>query len=92
MSQVGDPRGVFYDIADTEEEAANCTARGQVMIGITKKIQAEGWTQTQAAEILNVPRARVAALLKGKLSEFSLDDLVGMLGPLWLTLDVRPIA
>jgi hypothetical protein len=37
---------VFYDIADTPEEAANLTARGLLMIAIEQLIKEEGWTQS----------------------------------------------
>jgi hypothetical protein len=33
---------VFYDLADTQEEAANLTARGLLMIAIGQRIREEG--------------------------------------------------
>ena len=40
---------VFYDLADTADEAANPTARGLLMIAIEQRIKEKGWTQTEAA-------------------------------------------
>jgi len=82
---------VFYDLAETPEEAANLTARGLLMIAIEQRIREEGWTQTVAAARLHVTQPRVSDLLNGKISKFSLDALVNMLAPVGLTFDVRPV-
>jgi predicted XRE-type DNA-binding protein len=86
-----DTRSVFYDIADTPEEAANLTARSLLMIAIEQRIKEKGWTQSRAAEILHVNQPRVSDLMNGKLSKFSLDALVNMLPAVGLNFDVRPI-
>lgn len=88
----GDPRGVFYDISDTEDEAANKTVRANLMIAITERIKAEGWTQAQAAAVLHVTQPRISDLMNGKMSRFSLDALANMLPPLGLALEVRTVA
>jgi predicted XRE-type DNA-binding protein len=82
---------VFYDLADTPEDAANLTARGLLMVAIEQRIREEGWTQTEAAARLHVTQPRVSDLLNGKIDKFSLDALVNMLAPVGLTFDVRPI-
>lgn len=84
----GDPRGVFYDISDTEEEAANRTARAELMIAISERIRAAGWTQAEAARVLHVTQPRVSDLLNGKLSKFSVDALVNMLPAVGLKFEV----
>ena len=82
---------VFYDLAETPDEAANLTARGLLMIAIEQRIREAGWTQTEAATRLGVTQPRVSDLLNGKIGKFSLDALVNMLAPVGLTFDVRPI-
>ena len=82
---------VFYDLAETPDEAANLTARGLLMIAIEQRIREEGWTQTEAAARLHVTQPRISDLLNGKISKFSLDALVNMLGPVGLAFDVRPV-
>jgi predicted XRE-type DNA-binding protein len=82
---------VFYDLAETAEEAANLTARGVLMIAIEQRITEEGWTQAEAAAHLHVTQPRVSDLLNGKITKFSLDALVNMLGPVGLTFEVRPV-
>ena len=82
---------VFYDLAETPEEAANLTARGLLMIAIEQRIREEGWTQSEAAARLHVTQPRVSDLLNGKIRKFSLDALVNMLPPVGLTFEVRPV-
>jgi predicted XRE-type DNA-binding protein len=82
---------VFYDLAETPEEAANLTARGVLMIAIEQRITEEGWTQAEAAAHLHVTQPRVSDLLNGKITKFSLDALVNMLPPVGLTFEVRPV-
>lgn len=82
---------VFYDLAETPDEAANLTARGLLLVAIEQRIKEEGWTQTEAAARLHVSQPRVSDLLNGKISKFSLDALVNMLAPVGLTFDVRPV-
>ncbi len=85
-------KSVFYDIADTPEEAANLTARSLLMIAISARIQERRWTQAEAATALHINQPRVSDLVNGKLHKFSLDALVNMLPALGLTVDVRPIS
>jgi len=82
---------VFYDLADTPEEAANLTTRGLLMIAIEQRIKEEGWTQTDAATHLHVTQPRISDLLNGKITKFSLDALVNMLPAVGLTIQVRPV-
>jgi phage-related protein/predicted XRE-type DNA-binding protein len=84
-------KSVFYDIADTPEEAANLTARSLLMIALEERIKEKGWTQSEAAEILHVNQPRVSDLMNGKLHKFSLDALVNMLPAVGLTFEVRPM-
>lgn len=83
-------KSVFYDIANTSNEAANLTARSALMIAIEQRIHEYGWTQTEAAEILGVQQPRVSDLMNGKIDKFSLDALVNMLPAVELTFRVEP--
>jgi len=61
------------------------------MIAIEQRITEEGWTQAEAAAHLHLTQPRVSDLLNGKITKFSLDALVNMLGPVGLTFEVRPV-
>ncbi|RIQ99254.1 XRE family transcriptional regulator [Mycobacteroides abscessus] len=69
---------VWDDIADTPREAENLRVRSELMMAIEKKINEREWTQVQAAEALGLTQPRVSDLLRGKISKFSLDALVGI--------------
>ena len=71
---------VFDAIADSPEEALNMKFRASMIHEIRAKVKAAGWTQTETAKQLGISQPRVSDLLIGKLSKFSLDALVNMLG------------
>ena len=83
---------VFRDLGFPAEESANLKLRSQLMIAITKLIDARSLTQSEAAELLGVSQPRVSDLVRGKLERFSIDTLVAMLGAagVQVTISVRP--
>lgn len=75
---VGDPRGVFFDIHDDVDHAADLTARAELMRVIDKRIRDAGWTQAEAAQVLGVTQRQVSDLKNGRLSKFSIEALTEM--------------
>jgi len=71
---------VFKDLGFSEEEAENLKVRADLMIELTKLIEALGLTQAAAAELLGVTQPRVSDLMRGKIDRFSVDSLIEMLG------------
>jgi predicted XRE-type DNA-binding protein len=71
---------VFTDLGFDAEEAQNLRIRSDLMIELTKLIEARGLTQAAAAELLGVTQPRVSDLVRGKVDRFSVDSLVAMLG------------
>jgi predicted XRE-type DNA-binding protein len=73
---------VFDALADTPAEAANMTARADLLLAIRERVkawQAEGsLTQEEAAARLGLTRPRLNDLMRGKLDKFSLDALVNI--------------
>ena len=69
---------VWDAIADTPEEAANLTARAELMEKIEAIITEARWTQTEAARRCSVTQPRMNDLLRGRVSRFSLDALVNI--------------
>lgn len=69
---------VFRDIGFSEGEAENLLLRSELMSQVREV--ARGYTQQEAAKILGITQPRLNQLLKGKISLFSLDALVNMLG------------
>ena len=69
---------VWDAIADTPEQAANLGARAELMQKIVARVQAQGWTQAEAAKRCGVTRPRLDDLLRGRVSRVSLDALVSI--------------
>jgi predicted XRE-type DNA-binding protein len=67
---------VWDAIAATPSEAEHLRARAGLMREIAAIVEAEGWTQVQAAERCGISQPRVNDLLRGRISRFSLDALV----------------
>lgn len=72
----------FADIWDvvsqSPEDATVMKMRADLMSDIRVAIQAKGLNQGQAAELLGLSQPRVSDLLRGKLSKFNLEMLIGL--------------
>ena len=71
---------VFRDLGFPPREAEHLRIRSDLMIQLTKLIQAEGLTQAEAARRLRVTQPRISDLVRGKIDRFSIDTLIEMLG------------
>ena len=71
---------VFRDLGFSREEAENLKIRSELMIRLTRLIEARGLTQAQAGALFGVTQPRVSDLVRGKINRFSIDTLVAMLG------------
>lgn len=71
---------VFRDLGFSREEAENLKMRTDLMIRLSKLIQARRLTQADAADLFGVTQPRVSDLVRGKIDRFSIDTLVAMLG------------
>jgi len=69
---------VWDALADTPEEAANLTARSDLMIQIAEIVKKNGWTQAEAAKQCRITQPRMNELLRGRIERFSLDALVNI--------------
>lgn len=71
---------VFRDLGFSGEEATNLKLRSDLMIRLSKLIDARGLTQSQAADLFGVTQPRISDLVRGKIDRFSIDTLIAMLG------------
>jgi len=71
---------VFADLGFDPEEAEHLRIRSELMIVLSKLIEARGLTQTDAATLFGVSQPRISDLVRGKIDRFSIDTLVAMLG------------
>jgi predicted XRE-type DNA-binding protein len=71
---------VFKDLGFAAAEATNLKLRSDLMIRLSKLIDARGLTQAQAATLFGVTQPRISDLVRGKIDRFSIDTLIAMLG------------
>ena len=71
---------VFRDLGFPAEEATNLKVRSDLMIRLSKVIEARGLTQAQAAALCGVTQPRISDLVRGKIDRFTIDTLIAMLG------------
>ena len=71
---------VFRDMGFSRQETENLRLRTELMIRITDYYEKSGMTQARAAKALGLTQPRLHALLRGRLSDFSLDALVNIAG------------
>ena len=78
---------VFADLgfANAEEHLLKAEITSQIARLIGKK----GWTQSQAAERMNLDQPKVSRLLRGHFSGFSVDRLFTILNRLGHSVEVR---
>ena len=69
---------MFADLGFPKGEAENLKMRADLVIRIVDFYKKSGMTQAQAAKTLGLTQPRLNALLKGKISLFSLDALVNI--------------
>jgi predicted XRE-type DNA-binding protein len=81
---------VFDALCDTQAEAANMTARADLMLAIREEVKAWQLPQEQAAARLGLTRPRLNDLLRGKLDKFSLVNIATAAG-LKLRIEVENI-
>jgi predicted XRE-type DNA-binding protein len=67
---------IFTDLGFSKEEAAVLMMRSDLMAKVRDSIARHGWTQAEAAKVLQISQSRVSDLIRGKRDKFSLDMLV----------------
>ena len=67
---------VFVDLGFDEAEAQVMALRAELMIRLSERLKAKGWTQAEAAKRLRVTQPRASKLTRGVWRDFSLDMLL----------------
>lgn len=75
-------KNIFESITDDAQLAADLQFRSDLLMTLIDLIEAKGWKQVEIAQVLDIPQPRVSELLRGKISLFSSDRLIGYLAKL----------
>ena len=78
---------VFADLGLPQPEER--ALKSQLALQIRRLIEAKGWTQAQAAVVLELDQPKVSYLLRGRLAGFSVDRLLTMVNRLGHNVEVR---
>ncbi|MFO7892201.1 MAG: helix-turn-helix transcriptional regulator [Longimicrobiales bacterium] len=70
---------IFEDIGFPPDEARNLLMRSRLMLAAKRFIEERGLTQTEAAELMGTTQPRISDLMRGRISQFTIDSLVNML-------------
>lgn len=73
-----------FHVAEEPDVASKLVLKTDLMIMIRDTIEQQGWTQTEAAEHLQVSQPRISDIKNGKIDKFTLDMLFSMLDQLGL--------
>ncbi|MCJ2072724.1 XRE family transcriptional regulator [Methylobacterium sp. J-030] len=82
---------VFEALIDTPIEAANMTARADLLLAIRERIRTWDLPQEKAAARLGLTRPRLNDLMRGKVDKFSLDALVNIASATGLALRIQVV-
>jgi predicted XRE-type DNA-binding protein len=77
---------IFESITDDASIAADLQFRSDLIMTLIDLIERKGWKQVEIAKVLDIPQPRVSELLRGKISLFSSDRLIGYLAMLGVRL------
>ena len=69
---------VWDALEDTPGAAANMTMRSDLLIALRNAVEGWGLTQADAARRLGVTQPRLNDVLRGRISNFSLDALISL--------------
>ncbi len=73
----------FYDspfhVTHDDEKASKMVMKLDLSIMISSLIKEQGWTQSEAAEKLNVQQSRISELANAKIEKFTIDAMFDML-------------
>ena len=69
---------VWDAVEDTPGAAANMTMRSDLLIALRNAVEGWGVTQADAARRLGVTQPRLNDVLRGRISNFSLDALIAL--------------
>jgi predicted XRE-type DNA-binding protein len=77
---------VWDALEESSGEAANMSMRSSLLIAIEQQVRGWNVTQAEAARRLGITQPRLNDLLRGRITNFSLDTLINLAGQAGLTI------
>ena len=76
---------IWDALEESSGEAANMSMRSSLLIAIEQQVRGWNVTQAEAARRLGITQPRLNDLLRGRITNFSLDTLINLAGQAGLT-------
>ncbi len=89
MDKIQSFDNVWDALEDDPVKAENMKLRSALLSAVIEHINKEEMNQTETAERLGITQPRVSALMKGRISEFRLDNLVNIAHKLGLHVSIK---
>jgi predicted XRE-type DNA-binding protein len=80
---------VWDALEDTPSEATNMSMRSNLLIAIENQVRSWKVTQAEAARRLGITQPRLNDLLRGRITNFSLDALINLASASGLTVRLQ---
>ena len=80
---------IFLDLGFSPEKALALKFKAKIMVAIVEEIERKKYTQAEVADVLDEHQPVVSNLLRGKISQMSIEKLLIYADRLGLALDVR---
>jgi predicted XRE-type DNA-binding protein len=80
---------VWDALEDTPSDAANMSMRSNLLIAIERQVRGWNVTQAEAARRLGITQPRLNDLLRGRITNFSLDALITLASAAGLTVRLQ---
>ena len=84
-------RTVWDDLYDDPATAAIMRFLSELIIALTAHIKARRWSKAAAAKRCGVSPARIVQVLRGSVTHFTADDLMGMLRTAGLEVGIQVV-
>ena len=89
MNKIQSHNNVWDAIEDDPVKAENMKLRSTLLSAVIEHINIEGMNQSETAKCLGISQPRVSSLMKGKISDFRLDNLVNIAHKLGLHVSMK---
>ena len=80
---------VWDAIEDTPEDAESMKLRARLMMALQDRISHQNVSEAQTARALSVTQPRLSDLMRGRITLFPVESLVGMLTRLGMRVEVK---
>jgi predicted XRE-type DNA-binding protein len=80
---------VWDAVASDPVERERLKLLAQLMAALQQHIREQGWTQSEAAQRLGVSQPRISDVMRGKISQSSIDALIGLLTAAGVSVELK---